>query len=417
MAAVKSWQRLESSNYCGQMPKTSADLTNACVTVARPVPKHVREALQNVHEVALSLCGKIGPFHFSGINCCGLVIPQRLENCWIWDLGSGSGNLYALSPGEKRHVMGTDMTGGQVKVAKKYLDYHMKKYGFQASNEFIHGYTEKLAEGTQDESYDIVISNYVINLVPDKQQVLQEVYLVLKPGGELYFSDVLASLELPEEIKMHKFFFCECLRGALYWKNLAILAPKIGFCTPHLVTASLITIQNKELERVIGDRHFVSATFRIFKLPQAEPAEKQLVYNGGITGPEKELIFDVNFTFKQGDIVEVDEEMAAVLKNSRFAQDFLFRPVGERLPTSGGHSGLESKRIITDPAKLAEESDNMKFRCAPNVAGGCCRQKKTAKSTANSEPARAGRRLKNALLLGLGHRTKWPKGRHIIDHR
>ncbi|KAF7459624.1 Hypothetical predicted protein [Marmota monax] len=330
-----------------------------------------REALQNVHEeVTLRYYG------------CGLVIPECLENCWILDLGSGSGrDCYALSQlvGEKGHVTGIDMTEGQVEVAKKYLDYHMEKYGFQTSNvTFIHGYIEKLAEaGIQNESYDIVISNCVINLVPDKEQVLQEVYRVLKHGGELYFSDVYASLELPEEIKTHKVLWGECLGGALYWKDLFFLAQKIGFCPPRLVTANLITIQNKELERIIGDCRFVSATFRLFKLPNTGPTERcQTVYNGGITGHEKQLIFDANFTFKEGEIVEVDEDTAAVLKNSRFAQDFLFRPIGDKLPASGGCFVLESKDIITDPFKLAEDS-NKKPKCASSVVGGCCGKKRS----------------------------------------
>uniref|UniRef100_A0A8D2ATD6 Arsenite methyltransferase n=1 Tax=Sciurus vulgaris TaxID=55149 RepID=A0A8D2ATD6_SCIVU len=365
--------RKDVQNYYGQVLKTSKDLqTNACVTTARAVPKHIREALQNVHEeVSLRYYG------------CGLVIPECLENCWILDLGSGSGrDCYALSQlvGEKGHVTGIDMTEGQVEVAKKYLDYHMEKYGFQTSNvTFIHGYIEKLAEaGIQNESYDIVISNCVINLVPDKEQVLQEVYRVLKHGGELYFSDVYASLELPEEIKTHRVLWGECLGGALYWKDLFLLAQKIGFCPPRLVTASLITIQNKELERIIGDCRFVSATFRLFKLPNTGPTKRcQAVYNGGIIGHEKQLIFDANFTFKEGEIVEVDEETAAVLKNSRFARDFLFRPIEDKLPTSGGCSVLESKDIITDPFKLAEDSDNKKPKCASNVAGSCCGKKKS----------------------------------------
>ncbi|XP_072595980.1 arsenite methyltransferase isoform X3 [Vulpes vulpes] len=280
---------------------------------------------------------------------CGLVIPECLENCWILDLGSGSGrDCYALSQlvGETGHVTGIDMTESQVEVAKKYIEYHMEKYGFQTPNvTFLHGYIEKLEEiGIKDESYDIVISNCVINLVPDKQAVLQEVYRVLKHGGELYFSDVYASLELPEEIRTHKILWGECLGGALYWKDLAVLAQKIGFCPPRLVTANLITVQNKELERVIGDCRFVSATFRLFKLPKTGPAERcQVIYNGGITGHEKELIFDANFTFKEGEIIEVDKETAAILKNSRFAQDFLIRPIGETLPTCSGCSALESK--------------------------------------------------------------------------
>nr|XP_055155786.1 arsenite methyltransferase isoform X2 [Nyctereutes procyonoides] len=309
---------------------------------------------------------------------CGLVIPECLENCWILDLGSGSGrDCYALSQlvGETGHVTGIDMTESQVEVAKKYIEYHMEKYGFQTPNvTFLHGYIEKLEEiGIKDESYDIVISNCVINLVPDKQAVLQEVYRVLKHGGELYFSDVYASLELPEEIRTHKILWGECLGGALYWKDLAVLAQKIGFCPPRLVTANLITVQNKELERVIGDCRFVSATFRLFKLPKTGPAERcQVIYNGGITGHEKELIFDANFTFKEGEIIEVDKETAAILKNSRFAQDFLIRPIGETLPTCSGCSALESKGIITDPFTLAGQSDSMKSRCSPDVAGGCC---------------------------------------------
>lgn len=364
--------RKDVQDYYGQTLKKSADLqTNACVTPARPVLKHVGEALRNVHEeVALRYYG------------CGLVIPERLENCWVLDLGSGSGrDCYALSQlvGEKGRVTGIDMTRGQVEVAKKYLDYHMEKFGFQTPNvTFVHGYIEKLGEaGIKDESYDIVISNCVVNLVPDKQQVLQEVYRVLKHGGELYFSDVYASLELPEEVRTHGVLWGECLGGALYWKDLANFAKNIGFCPPRLVTANLITIQNKELERVVGDCRFVSATFRLFKLPKTGPAERcQVVYSGGITGHEKELIFDANFTFKKGELLEVDEETAIILKNSRFAEDFLFQPIAEKPPASGACPVLEAKDIITDPFQLAGQPDAVKSSCVPDAAGGCCGKKK-----------------------------------------
>ncbi|XP_075830424.1 arsenite methyltransferase isoform X4 [Microtus pennsylvanicus] len=236
-------------NYYGNVLKTFADLqTNACVTPATLVPKYIRETLKNVHEDVTS--------RYYG---CGLVVPERLENCQILDLGCGSGrDCYMLSQlvGEKGHVTGIDMTKAQVEVAKTYLEYHMKKFGFQAPNvTFIHGCIEKLAEaGAQQESYDIAVSNCVINLVPDKEQVLREVYDTLKYGGELYFSDVYANLEVPEDIKSHKVLWGECLGGALYWKDLAIIAQKIGFCPPRLVTANLITIQNKELESVLGRR-------------------------------------------------------------------------------------------------------------------------------------------------------------------
>ncbi|ERE80903.1 arsenite methyltransferase-like protein [Cricetulus griseus] len=234
-------------NYYGNVLKTSANLqTNACVTAATLVPKYIRETLKNVHEDVTS--------RYYG---CGLVVPERLENCQVLDLGCGSGrDCYMLSQlvGKKGHVTGIDMTKAQVEVAKTYLEYHMEKFGFQAPNvTFIQGCIEKLTEaGVQKESYDIVVSNCVINLVPDKQQVLQEVYGALKYGGELYFSDVYASLEVPEDIKSHK----------VLW----------------------------------------------------------------------------------GEAVEVDEETAAVLKNSRFGQDFLFTPVGATLLAMRGRSELETKK-------------------------------------------------------------------------
>lgn len=129
---------------------------------------------------------------------------------------------------------------------------------------------------------------------------------------------------------------------------------------------------NHEYILFLGDCRFVSATFRLFKLPKTGPTKRcQVVYNGGITGHEKELIFDANFTFKKDETVEVDEETAAILKNSRFAQDFLIRPIGEKLTTCGGYTALEAKDIIKDPFKLAEGSDNAKSRSPPEAASGC----------------------------------------------
>ncbi|XP_064320126.1 arsenite methyltransferase isoform X3 [Phalacrocorax carbo] len=165
----------EVQDYYGKVLQKSEDLkTNACVTSARPLPKAVRDALERIHEEVVA--------RYYG---CGLVIPECLASCQILDLGSGSGrDCYLLSQlvGEQGHVTGIDMTEGQVEVAKKHIAYHMDKFGYQKPNvEFLHGYMEKLGDaGLADESYDIIISNCVINLSPDKRAVLQEVYRVLK---------------------------------------------------------------------------------------------------------------------------------------------------------------------------------------------------------------------------------------------
>ncbi|XP_071419757.1 arsenite methyltransferase isoform X2 [Pithys albifrons albifrons] len=304
---------------------------------------------------------------------CGLVIPECLSSCRILDLGSGSGrDCYLLSQlvGEQGHVTGIDMTKGQVEVAKKHIGYHMDKFGYQKPNvEFLHGYMEKLGDaGLADESYDIVIllfpsSNCVINLAPDKKAVLQEAFRVLKPGGEMYFSDVYASQHLSETIRKHRVLWGECLAGALYWKYLYSIAEEVGFSPPCLVTASPITIGNKELEGIIGDCRFVSATFRLFKVPggsQAGPG--QVIYNGGIVGHERELVFDANFTFKEGEVVHVDAEMAAILRSSRFAEEFLIQ--ADRASCC---KGLKEK--ICNPFQLLEQLAAPGPACCP---GGTC---------------------------------------------
>ncbi|NXT63928.1 AS3MT methyltransferase, partial [Chaetops frenatus] len=335
-------------DYYGRELQKSKDLkTNACITSARPLPKLVRDALECIHEEVVA--------RYYG---CGLVIPECLSSCRILDLGSGSGrDCYLLSQlvGEQGHVTGIDMTEGQVRhrsrapplsasspltsfplscqveVAKKYIAYHMDKFGYRKPNvEFFHGYMEKLGDaGLADESYDIVISNCVINLVPDKRAVLREAFRVLKPGGEMYFSDIYASDRLSDTVRKHRVLWGECLAGALYWRDLYSIAEEVGFSPPRLVTASPITIGNKELEGIVGDCRFVSATFRLFKvLAGSWAGPGQVIYNGGIVGHERELVFDANFTFKEGEVVDVDAEMAAILQSSRFAEEFLIRADG-----------------------------------------------------------------------------------------
>ncbi|NXT27111.1 AS3MT methyltransferase, partial [Syrrhaptes paradoxus] len=342
--------------YYGKELQKLEDLkTNACVTSARPLAKAVRDALERVHEEVVA--------RYYG---CGLVIPECLMSCRILDLGSGSGrDCYLLSQlvGERGHVTGIDMTEGQVRhgagsfpcppgipppsfpspsqveVARKHIAYHMDKFGYQKPNvEFLQGYMEKLGDaGLADESYDIVISNCVINLAPDKKAVLREAYRVLKPGGEMYFSDIYANQRLSESVRKHRVLWGECLAGALYWRDLYSIAEEVGFSSPCLVTASPITIGSKELEDIVGDCRFVSATFRLFKVPgSSRTGPGQVIYNGGIVGHERELVFDANFTFKEGEVVDVDAEMAAILRSSRFAEEFLIRASGANTASPQG---------------------------------------------------------------------------------
>ncbi|KAF1394814.1 hypothetical protein PFLUV_G00005050 [Perca fluviatilis] len=357
---VDSTVHVDVKEYYGKVLKNTADLkSNACVAPAKPIPAFIRQALKKVHpDVTARYYG------------CGLVVPECLEGCRILDLGSGSGrDCYMLSQlvGEKGHVTGIDMTEDQLDIARTYVDYHMKEFGYKKSNvSFVQGYIEALTEaGLEKSSFDIIISNCVVNLSPDKKRVLTEAYSVLKDGGELYFSDVYSSGILTEEIKNHKVLWGECLGGALWWKDLLQLAEEVGFSPPRLVTASIITVDNKELQKVLGDFKFVSATYRLFKVPKGNIKPCQVIYNGGIIGVEDNFQFDCQNAFKVDEVVEVDGEVATILTHSRFTEDFTFQPPGG----SRESCGVKPKAGIVDPFELVHQLEK---QSPGSATGGCC---------------------------------------------
>ena len=98
-------------------------------------------------------------------------------------------------------------------------------------------------------SVDVVVSNCVINLSPDKEAVLRQAHKCLKEGGELYFSDVYASRRVPQELKEDEVLWGECISGALYWNDFLNLARKCGFEDPRLVEDGKIKLGNKKVRR------------------------------------------------------------------------------------------------------------------------------------------------------------------------
>uniref|UniRef100_A0A8C9VFJ7 Arsenite methyltransferase n=1 Tax=Scleropages formosus TaxID=113540 RepID=A0A8C9VFJ7_SCLFO len=315
----------ETVDYYGRVLKSTSDLkSNACLTPATPVAPAVRRVLEEVHpEVTRRYYG------------CGMVVPECLEGCRVLDLGCGAGrDCYMLSQlvGDRGLVTGIDMTEEQLDVARKYVGYHTKKFGYKKPNtEFVQGYIEALQEaGLKGSFYDIIISNCVVNLSPNKKHVLKEAHHVLKDGGELYFSDIYCSHRLPAEIRTHKVLWGECLGGALWWEDLLRLAEEVGFCTPRLVAASTVTVGNKELQSLLRDYKFVSATFRLFKIPRNVSNEScRVIYDGNVTGHEDFLKFDAYHTFRKNEVVTVDGELASILKMSRFAEEFTFQDHAE----------------------------------------------------------------------------------------
>ena len=118
----------------------------------------------------------------------------------------------------------------------------------------------------KDNSVDVIVSNCVVNLSARKDLVMKEIYRVLKPGGEFYFSDVFVDRRLPDDIAFDSLLHSECLGGALYPRDFVALAKEVGFKDPRILTSSLITIRNEEIEEKVGKARFDSITYRLFKL-------------------------------------------------------------------------------------------------------------------------------------------------------
>ena len=168
------------------------------------------------------------PFDVTGLSLgCGdpVTLAGLQPGETVLDLGSGGGIdcfLAAKQVGPSGHVIGVDMTPDMLEKARA----NAKK--MSAENvEFRLGEIEHLP--VADESVDVVISNCVINLSPDKAQVFHDVYRALRPGGRLAVSDIVTRVELPPELKHDLGSWAACVAGAWVDKDYVAAIEAAGF--------------------------------------------------------------------------------------------------------------------------------------------------------------------------------------------
>ncbi len=302
-------------DYYGSVLTSSDDLQTSACCIAEPPPPHVAEALRAVHPEVLN--------RFYG---CGSPIPSALDGATVVDLGCGTGRdsyVIAQLVGPAGHVVGVDMTAEQLAVAHAHQDWHAERFGF-ANTEFREGFIEDLAAaGIEDDSVDVVVSNCVVNLATDKQRVFDEAFRVLKPGGELLFSDVFAGRRIPQHLTEDPVLRGECLSGALYVEDLRRALASAGCLDARVVSSRPLSIDNPVIERQIGYVGFTSMTIRAFKLPLEDRCEdygQVAWYLGTIPEEPHRFTLDDHHDFEAGRPVLVCGNTADMLSASRYGR-------------------------------------------------------------------------------------------------
>lgn len=339
-------------DYYGKELSRTEDLKSGACCTAETIPPYVKRVLPYIaDEVVMKYYG------------CGTAIPLALEGLKILDLGSGTGrDAFVMSrlAGEKGFVYGIDMTEEQIAVADRYREEQAARFRYaKANTKFIFDEIERMESYFEPASLDLVTSNCVINLVEDKEQVLNSIYRLLKNGGEFYFSDVYADRRLPAEIRKNPLLYGECLGGALYREDFIRMAKRAGFPQPRVMSVTPIEKRDPEIINLTGNINFYSITYRLWKIDGLEDLCEDyghlVIYRGGLEDAPFSFQLDGEHTFYLNRPERVCGNTALMLKESRLGRYF------EVIGSFKEHFGL-FEDCATGKANVNKTSSG----------GGCC---------------------------------------------
>lgn len=368
------------SSYYGDTLKSTSDLkTSACCPT---------DAVPEKHKAIL---GKLHPEVMSRFYGCGSPIPEGLNGATVLDLGCGTGrDVYLASAlvGTSGRVIGVDMTDEQLEVARRHVDFHTRALlGEEAEPnvEFRKGVIEDLsAAGIEDNTADVVISNCVCNLSPNKPRVFAEVYRSLKEGGEFYFSDIYADRRLSEAAQKHPVLVGECLGGALYIEDFRRIMANVGFKDVRIVSCSPVTLNDEELCKLVPGTTFFSITCRAFKIDGMEDRPEdfgQTATYSSCCGDGLDL--DAILKFKKKATLPVDGNTAKILTTSRFASKFTVTEPGPHkgpcVPTKRGAclddimaALVNQRQMSSSCCATAPDGSTVCRDDTQSKNGGCC---------------------------------------------
>jgi arsenite methyltransferase len=243
----------------------------------------------------------------------GLKTVQAGET--VLDIGSGGGiDCFEASRlvGPTGHVIGIDMTDTMLEIAKNNASVVAANLGYSSSNvEFRKGLADAMP--VDGGTIDLIISNCVINLAPDKRKVFREMYRVAKPGGRFTISDIVSDQTVPQYLVHDTQKWGDCLSGALTLANYMKGMTAAGFVGIHLVKFSPW--------RVIDGIHFFSVTLTGYKLPPA-PTTSSVQY-ATLRGPFSRVVVEGGATYRRGIPQPITSDERLLLSTPPFAEHFL----------------------------------------------------------------------------------------------
>ena len=233
----------------------------------------------------------------------------------VLDIGSGGGiDCFEASRlvGPTGHVIGIDMTDTMLAIARKNAPIVSANLGYPASNvEFRKGMADVIP--VNNGAVDLIISNCVINLAPDKRKVFREMFRVAKPGGRFTISDIVADQPVPQYMVHDAEKWGDCLSGALTLTDYIAGMVGAGFLGIHLLKSSPW--------QAIDGLHFFSVTLTGYKLPPGAPVSA--VRYATLRGPFSRVVDELGTTYLRGIPQPITPDTVRLLNQASLASHFV----------------------------------------------------------------------------------------------
>lgn len=236
----------------------------------------------------------------------------------VLDIGSGGGidcfeAARRVGPGGK--VIGIDMTDTMLEIARRNAPIVAANLGYAVTNiEFRKGMADAMP--IEDASVDLIISNCVINLAPDKRRVFCEMYRVLKPGGRFTISDIVADQVVPQYLVHDAAKWGDCLSGALQVQEYIGEMVDAGFLAVHQIKSTPW--------RSIDGVHFLSVTLTGYKLPPVPGGEGR--FYATLRGPFSAVTDELGQRYERGSPRIINAQSVQLLQSEPLRSLFVVGP-------------------------------------------------------------------------------------------